>query len=312
MMSGTAASSAVLIREAANEPSVGELFAVKRVYGWTLNSYVVSHLCGAVSYDLTMATLSQVPEGETLGVSATLFVTYRKCPQQALARLQGVYPEPSVASFKGALAHRLIARHLEKGPIDDADLPLVCRMETGANLNGQMAAIGLKPSEFGAVVSEVSDVYARFASHPLADEGPVEAEVSFADEVSDGITLKGRIDAVYGSEADARIVDWKTGAHLGEDVDTQLAFYALAWKYRTGSLPSSTEAISLATGERVSSAPTDADIDAVEHDVATMVSELRTAMAATTELERVAGPYCRWCPLLQDCSEGAAAVSLLD
>ncbi|MGI9528225.1 MAG: RecB family exonuclease [Acidimicrobiia bacterium] len=259
-----------------------------------------------------MTTLSQVPEGESLGVSATLFVTYRRCPQQALARLHGVYPEPSVASFKGALAHRLIARHLEDGPIDEAELPLVCRKETGANLNGQMAAIGLKPSEFGAVVSEVSDIYARFVSHPLADEGPVAAEVSFANEVSDGITLKGRIDAVYGSGQDARIVDWKTGANLGDDVDTQLAFYALAWKYQTGSVPKATEAISLATGERVAAAPTDADVEAVEHDVATMVAQLRTAMASSTELERVAGPYCRWCPLLDDCTEGAAAVSLLD
>lgn len=273
---------------------------------------MVSHLWGVVSYDLTMVTLSEVPEGEAFGVSATLFVTYRRCPQQALARLQGVYPAPSVASFKGALAHRLIARHLTEGPIDASDLPLVCRMETGANLNGQMAAIGLKPSEFGAVVSEVSDVYTRFRSHPLADEGPVEAEVSFADEVSDGITLKGRIDAVYGSGGGARIVDWKTGANLGDDVDTQLAFYALAWKYRTGSVPQATEAISLATGERLSVATSVASVEAVERDVAAMVTCLRSAMAADTELERVAGPYCRWCPLLDDCSEGAAAVTLLD
>ena len=273
---------------------------------------MVSHLCAVVSYDLTMVTLSEVPAGEAFGVSATLFVTYRKCPQQALARLQGVYPAPSVASFKGALAHRLIARHLTHGPIEDGDLPLVCRMETGANLNGQMAAIGIKPSEFRAVVAEVSDVYTRFRSHPLAEEGPVEAEVSFADEVSDGITLKGRIDAVYGSGDSARIVDWKTGAHLGDDVDTQLGFYALAWKYRTGSMPAATEAMSLATGERVSSVPTAAGLEVIERDVAAMVTDLRSAMAAGAELERVAGPYCRWCPLLDDCSEGAAAVTLLD
>ena len=92
-------------------------------------------------------------------------------------------------------------------------------METGANLNGQLAAIGLKPSGFEAVVSEVGDLYARFRSHPMAEERPVEAEVSFEDEVSSGITLKGRIDAVYGSGIDARIVDWKTGGIHGDDVE---------------------------------------------------------------------------------------------
>lgn len=259
-----------------------------------------------------MVTLSEVPAGEAFGVSATLFVTYRRCPQQALARLQGVYPAPSVASFRGSLAHRLIARHLTEGPIDDADLPLVCRKETGLNLNGQMAAIGLKPSQFETVVSEVSDLYRRFRTHPMADEGPVEAEVSFADEVSGGITLRGRIDAVYGSGDAVRIVDWKTGANVGEDVEAQLAFYALGWRYRTGDLPKATEAVSIATGERVSTSPTTDGVDATERDVATMIADLRSAMAAGTGLERVAGPYCRWCPLLDDCSEGAAAVTLLD
>ena len=259
-----------------------------------------------------MVTLSEVPAGEAFGVSATLFVTYRRCPQQALARLQGVYPEPSVASFKGSLAHRLIARHLMEGPIDDAELPLVCRMETGANLNGQMAAVGIKPRQFEAVVAEVSDLYRRFRTHPMADEGPVEAEVSFADEVSNGITLRGRIDAVYGSGNSVRIVDWKTGANLGEDVEAQLAFYALGWRYRTGAVPIATEAVSIATGERLSTSPTPADLDATERDVAAMIANLRAAMASGTDLERVAGPYCRWCPLLDDCSEGAAAVTLLD
>ncbi|MFO7699912.1 MAG: hypothetical protein R6W79_04835, partial [Acidimicrobiia bacterium] len=72
-----------------------------------------------------METFDRVPEGERLIVSATLFVTYRRCPQQALARVRGVYAAPTRASFKGALVHRLIARHLSSGPIDDGELALV-------------------------------------------------------------------------------------------------------------------------------------------------------------------------------------------
>ena len=77
----------------------------------------------------------QFPEtapGESIAVSATLFVTYRACPQQALGRLRGAYPSDSVASFRGSLAHRIFARHLVSGPIPDGDLLQVCREEIGA------------------------------------------------------------------------------------------------------------------------------------------------------------------------------------
>jgi len=241
-------------------------------------------------------------------VSATLYTTYQRCPQQALARVLGVYPEPSVASFRGALAHRLFARHLSVGPIPDDDLPSACREETGANLNGQLAAIGLKPSEFRNIVSEVSELYRRFSVVPMDDI--VDAEVSFEDEVGDGIVLRGRIDAVFRDHAGVRIVDWKTGANLGDDVAAQLTFYAMAWEKRTGERPATLEALSLKTGERWSLQPSQADVTTVEEAVVSMVVVLRRAIAAGSELERTAGPHCRWCPVLPDCSEGASAVAI--
>ena len=79
-----------------------------------------------------MIRFPETAPGDPLPVSATLFVTYRACPQQALGRLRGAYPEDSVASFKGSLAHRIFARHLVSGPIPDGDLPQVCREEIGA------------------------------------------------------------------------------------------------------------------------------------------------------------------------------------
>ena len=79
-----------------------------------------------------MIQFPETASGEPLAVSATLFVTYRACPQQALGRLRGAYPADSVASFKGSLAHRVFARHLVSGPILDGDLPRICREEIGA------------------------------------------------------------------------------------------------------------------------------------------------------------------------------------
>ena len=257
-----------------------------------------------------MLTLDQVPEGEAFGVSATLFVTYLRCPQQALARLQGVYGRPSRASFKGALAHRIIARHIDHGAIDPDEFSMVCRQETGANLNAQLADVGLRPSEFSAVVEEVAELYERFASLPL--DGLEASELSFEDTVSEGVTLRGRIDAVFEGPDGTRIVDWKTGAHLGEDVAAQLGFYALAWSKRTGVPPATTEAMSLVTGEKLVHEPTADDMARREHEVATMIGVLRAAMGAGRELDRTAGPHCRWCPLLESCTEGSAATAILD
>jgi len=254
-------------------------------------------------------TLDQIPDGEPLAVSATLFVTFRRCPQQALARLQGVYPPPTRATFKGALAHRLFARHIAEGPIADEDLESVCRQETGANLNGQLTAVGLRPSQFRAIVDEVRGLYERFRVLPL--DGVAEAEVSFEDPVGQGVVLRGRIDAIFRDGDGERIVDWKTGADLGDDVDAQLGFYALAWAKRVGHLPAATEAVSLQTGERKVAVPGAANVSEVENEVALMVNELRRAMDRGIELERTAGPHCRWCPLLDSCSEGASAIALL-
>ena len=256
-----------------------------------------------------MHRLSDIPPGEPITISATLYLTYRRCPQQALARLRGAYPEPSRATFRGALAHRLFARHLNDGPIDEADLPLVCRKETGANLNAQLAAVGLKPSGFDAVVAEVSSLYARFARLPV--DGFRSAEVAFDHEVSDDLALRGRIDAVFDAEGGDQIVDWKTGSDLGPEVDAQLGFYAVAWAREHGQPPAETVAFSVATGERRSHTPTQGDLDVVESEIADMVSHLRTALEADGDLDRTAGPHCRWCAVLSTCSEGSATLTLL-
>lgn len=265
---------------------------------------------GRSTYSGTMETFDRVPEEERLVVSATLFVTYRRCPQQALARLRGIYAAPTRASFKGALVHRVIARHLSSGPIEDADLALVCRQETGANLNAQLAGVGLKPSEFDAVVSEVGELYRRFVALPM--DGVAEPEVAFEDEVSDGVVLRGRIDAVFPGHDGARIVDWKTGADLGDDVSSQLAFYAMAWERSSGQLPVTTEAMSLVSGERLTTHPTADEVSATAAAVAEMVGVLREAGRTGQDLDRTAGPHCRWCPLLEDCAEGLAARGILD
>ena len=251
--------------------------------------------------------------GEPLAVSATLFVTYRACPMQALGRLRGVYPADTIASFRGSLAHRIFARHLVSGPIPDRDVPQACREEIGApdgHLNMKLGPLELnRPSRLAAVVAEVGDLYARFKRFPA--DGFRAAEVNLDADVGGGVTLRGRVDAIFENESgEPTIIDWKTGSWL-EDAEPQLAFYSLVWGIERGVLPASAEAVSVQTGERTGIEPTVDQAEGTAREIADMVDTLRTAFATGEDLDRRAGPHCRWCPLLEDCPEGAAAVAIL-
>ena len=255
-----------------------------------------------------MRPFEDVMPGEPMSVSATLYTTYVRCPQQAVGRVRGIYGPPSKAAFRGSLAHKMFARHLEDGAIDQDDFEQACREAVGAHLGGQMAELRMKPSEFNALVAEVRSMYERFKALPTT--GFEEAETPFEIDGGGSITIRGRIDALFSEAEGIRIVDWKTGSFLG-DAEPQLDFYAMAWTLDHDDMPVATEASSIATGENVRRVPTQTSIDQTTHDVADMITALRTASNSGDDLERRAGPYCSWCPLLDDCDEGASAVSLL-
>lgn len=249
-----------------------------------------------------------VEPGEELVVSATTFVSYRRCPDQAAARLRGVYGAESRASFVGGLAHRLFARHLRDGPIADDAIESACREEIGSGLNPKLASLGLKPSELSGVIKEVGDLYGRFKA--FGAEGFEGAEVLLEAVPAQGVTLRGSVDAVFDAgEAGVRLVDWKTGGVDGSDL--QLAFYALLWTLERGEPPGSVEAVSVGTGERVRDIPTRVGVQETAGQVADMVSVLRRSWREGADFDRNGGPWCRWCPLLDDCAEGRAATAIL-
>ncbi|MCB1245775.1 MAG: PD-(D/E)XK nuclease family protein [Acidimicrobiia bacterium] len=245
---------------------------------------------------------------EPTKVSATLYSTYRMCPQQALARYQGVYGPTSRASFRGSLAHKVFSVHLNEGEISDVGFEDRCRRLAGEHLGEPMASLHLSMSDFRGIVGEVRDLYERFKRIPT--DGFVAAEEEIEAWPDDDLVLRGRIDAVFSEDGAQRIVDWKTGSDL-ENSDAQLDFYALAWRLVHGSPPVTIEAASVATGEQVLRHPTDDTTDETLRAIREMVEAFDRATATLSDLERTAGPHCKWCPILEDCSEGATAVALL-
>lgn len=249
--------------------------------------------------------LPTVATGEPLSISASTYTTYRQCPAMAEARLRGVYGPESMPAFRGGLAHAVFARHLESGPIDSEEFTQVCYESIGgSSLNFKLAPLGLKPSSLRSVIAEVRDLYERFKS--VSTDGYEGSEVALHHEADGDVTLLGRIDAVFEADGQVRLVDWKTG-ELGDVLD-QLRFYALLWVLTEGRLPAAVEAFSVGTGEQYRDAPSVEDVEATAREVAAMVTTLRAAWHSGKPVERRGGPWCRYCPILDDCSEGRAAV----
>jgi len=251
-----------------------------------------------------------VVEGEAIRVSATTYVTYKKCPGQAGARLQGIYGPDSRPAFLGSLAHRIFSRHLSSGPISSEEFVHACREEIGGStLNNKLAGLEMRPSALAAAIEEVRGLYERFIKFP--NDGFEGSEFSIETTPAAGVELVGTVDAVFREDLGGhRLVDWKTG-ELGDPED-QLMFYALLWLFQGGELPAYVEAVSVKTGERYGTVPSSADMRRVAQELGNMVNMIRTAWASGHELERTGGPWCHFCPILSDCDEGQSAEALLE
>jgi hypothetical protein len=88
-------------------------------------------------------------------------------------------------------------------------------------------------------------------------------------------------------------------------------FYALLWALDHVDVPAYVEAVSVRTGERYRTDPSTADVERVAREVAQLANEIRTAWSESSGLEKRAGPWCRFCPILSECAEGQAAEALL-
>jgi hypothetical protein len=129
-------------------------------------------------------------------------------------------------------------------------------------------------------------------------------------EDDDGVQLVGTIDAVYREDLGGhRLVDWKTG-EVG-DAEDQLMFYSLLWALDQHEMPAYVEAVSVKTGERYRTVPSADDVKRVATEIGQMVDAIRRAWNDGAALPRNGGPWCRFCPLLDDCPEGQATEALL-
>lgn len=256
-----------------------------------------------------LVSIPHVLPGDAVRLSASTYVAWKKCPDSANARLQGIYGPDTRPAFLGSLAHRIFARHLTAGPISDEEFVRACREEIGgSNLNNKLAGLALKPSALAGVIEEVRGLYERFTKLP--GDGFDGSEVTMEFENDDGVQLVGTIDAVYREDLGGhRLVDWKTG-EVG-DAEDQLMFYSLLWALDHEEVPAYVEAVSVKTGERYRTVPSADDVKRVADEIGQLVDEIRGAWNEGGDLTRNGGPWCKFCPILDECPEGQATEALL-
>lgn len=258
---------------------------------------------------MSMVSIPHVIPGDPLRLSASTYVAWKRCPDSANVRLQGIYGPDTRPAFLGSLAHRMFSRHLTSGPVTSDDFIQACREEIGGStLNNKLVGLKMKPSALAGVIEEVRGLYERFTKLP--EEGFEGAEVDLGHKTDDDVELVGTVDAVYREDLGGhRLVDWKTG-ELGEPED-QLMFYALLWALESDDIPAFVEAVSVRTGERYRTVPSSGDVERVASDVGELANEMRRAWGEHLEVPKRAGPWCRFCPILEECPEGLTAEALL-
>lgn len=254
-------------------------------------------------------SIPPVLPGDPIRISASTYLAWKRCPDSANARLQGRYSADTRPAFLGSLAHRIFSRHLSTGPIASEDFVQACKEEIGGStLNNKLSGLDLRPSVLAGVIEEVRALYDRFTRLP--EDGFEGSEVDLSHQAEGDVELVGTVDAVYREDLGGhRLVDWKTG-ELGQPED-QLLFYALLWALRNDEVPAYVEAVSVRTGERYRAVPSREEVEKVAVEVGSLVDEVRRAWAAGEPLDRHGGPWCRFCPILEECEEGKSAEALL-
>ena len=129
------------------------------------------------------------------------------------------------------------------------------------------------------------------------------------------IVLQGRVDLTLGhargTTARKLLIDFKSGGFSPSHVD-DLRFYALLETIRIGTPPRMLASYYLDTGRPHPETVTEGLLDAALQrtiDGATHMVELEIGGAPPTKRS---GPACRWCPQLDECTEGRAFIDRTD
>jgi len=251
---------------------------------------------------------------------------FKQCPLlyrfRVIDRIEG---PPSPAAARGTLVHAALERLF--------DLPAAERSPE--------AAVGLLRPEWERLVREEPELATLIAGDAVPADGSEIADGAGVDEATwfgdaealvrrwftledptclepaerelyveadvDGLTLRGYVDRLdVAPDGRVRVVDYKTGRAPSELFEGkalfQMKFYALVlWRSR-GVMPTLLQLVYLGDGQIVRYAPDEADLRALERNVAAVWQAIRRA-AETGDWRPRTSRLCDWCDFRDLCPE---------
>ena len=240
-----------------------------------------------------LAAVPEIPSSLAPATSVTGLVTYAACPRRYFwTEVDRLPRRPSPAARRGVAVHRQIELHsLGQVPlsmIDADDLDVLDRSDTYEQPRGATA-------------------FESYLGSSYSGRRPLLVEVPFQFETRAGLTVRGRIDAIYPDDGGWEIVDFKSGRRRPEPwLGVQLRAYAVAvervdfglerpqnlavsFVYLGGGL----DVLRTSVDEAWLGAATD-DIEAIAEHI------------AAEDFDPIPSPACRSCEFVRFCPAGAA------
>lgn len=227
-----------------------------------------------------------------------------------LIQVDGFREPPNEATTRGTLVHAVLenlydlpAHERTPGAANDLIEPAYAKLFEGKD---EFEAIFPDPAlkeRWKAQVRALVNQY--FAMENPTRLQPYAREQLINVEITDRIALRGFIDRVDKAPNGAlRVVDYKTGKsprpRFIEDKLFQMRFYALLLDKSGEGLPARTQLVFLGDGRTLTFDPTREQIDAFEHFLVGLWSEIEHA-ARTHMFPPKKQPLCKWCGVSQYC-----------
>lgn len=258
-----------------------------------------------------------LPEADNVFVSKRTLSEIHGCEARAVAPSDFAWNVPAA---RGVVAHKAVELSVhwrrELTPLVLVDEALA-RLEEGTDDLARWLQ-GCREVERAELRSEAGDRVTKFLEcWPRLDprwRPATEARVR-QDVAGDRVRLSGKVDLQLGAPdglvAGKVLVDFKTGGASPVHLE-DLRFYALVETLRVGVPPRRLATYYLDQGRFLIE---DVTVGLLRSTVARVVDGVGRLVELTTKVReprRAPGPRCRWCHLLDDCTDGRAYVAARD
>ena len=247
---------------------------------------------------------------DTIWVSKHALGQVMGCERKYLADEEAQF-EWSVALARGSVSHKAIELSVhwrrEPEPLALVDEALGRLSESDDRLGDWLQTVS--EAERAELRAESNDRVVKFLEcfPPLKPGWRPVTESRLRYEVHDQFVFSGKVDLslgrAEGNRAGKVLIDLKTGGFSPQHLE-DLRFYALIETIRLGTPPRRIATYYLDQGSFVPEDVTDAVLTAAAARLIDGTTRIVEVLGAEREPNLLAGPVCRWCPVLSDCDVG--------